>query len=224
MNAFNNELPESNNPEHNQFVSLTPKLSRYNFTEVNSYLQNDIFFNILLILKEATISYSQNNLPIINYSHGILSWSKVNAECKLFRVSCSLSKARPFICYYGTDNYENIFSFKYAASAFSLLTSSVSVSKEMFILKFISILPAIFLTLASLDPYSKPYYHIFENKKIYAERMQESRRIPLYFLFASISYLIKTDDSNKEIFKPLIEDSYKRITAANLFKSEKWNF
>ena len=43
MNAFNNELPESNNPEHNQFVSLTPKLSRYNFTEVNSYLQNDIF-------------------------------------------------------------------------------------------------------------------------------------------------------------------------------------
>ena len=224
LNAFKNELPKLNNLE--QSILVTTEAQQSNSSNINSDLKQDSSHSAPPAQNETIISYSKKGLPIVSCSHGILSWSENEIKYKLLCTSFHLKKLSPLILYYGTDRYENFFSFRYATNSFRLLTKDTSSSpKEEFALKFITIVPAIIRTVPLSNPYSISSYYLYRDRKIYSKRMQNSRRVPLYFLFTSIShFLMKTGESDKEILRPLIKDSFRRATIANLFKLGKWNF
>ena len=225
LNAFNDDLSELNIPEPEKLVLVTTELPQSDSTEVNSDLQQISSVNIPPVQNQMIISYSENGLPIIKYSHGIFSWSKKDVECKLFIACAQTRKFHSRILYYGTDNYENTLLFKYAANTISLFTKDERISEKEYTSKFMNTISAILSTVISLYFPHNPYYYVFKYKAINpTPMMQEGRKIPVYFLFTTICYLMQTGERNKEIFKPLIEEAYRRITTANLFKSNKWNF
>ena len=117
-----------------------------------------------------------------------------------------------------------MFLFKYAANTFNLLAKNEHISEKEYTSKFMNAIPAIFPTVISLNSPYNPYYYVFKYKTINPSIMQEGKRISPYFLFTTISYLMQTGERNKEIFKPLIEEAYRRVMIANLFKSDKCKF
>ena len=219
------DSPQSNYPIPEQPNSEITESPLPNPAIIDSDLQPNTFSDVPSIQNEPILSSSERNLSDIKCSHGIFSWHKSNVKHKLFNSSFKTSKLLHLVFYYGTDNYENIFLFKYAVGSFSLLASHVSFSNNEYISKSIKAISIIFDSVASLNYYSRPYYYFYIfNRKIANSTMNDCRRVPLYFFFTLISHLMKTDGSNCELFVPLIENVYKRIAIAKLFRSNKWTF
>ena len=124
--------------------------------------------------------------------------------------------------YYGSNNFDSVLCFRYISSIFNMTLNRNEIEKADLLIKFASVMQVIFPTFSSL-PYSfKPYYFLF-GKEIFIP-VRDYIKAPLYFLFTSLSYLMRgVESGNVEILKQLIKMTCERLFTSK-FLIERWSF
>ena len=174
---------------------------------------------------ETKFTLSKGNSFVLDFSHGTLYWSKNDTVPKSFRTIFCF-RGRSFSLNFDSDNLINLFFFKYAANTFNLFTKYKRVLNGEYKLGAIKSVYAIFSTITSLPPHLIPHYYSFSryhcNHNRYA---MDFIRIPLYFLFTTISYLMKNEqDENIPYLGPLLKEAYQRILDCNKLNTSNWIF
>ena len=169
---------------------------------------------------------TSKNPLVINFPYGILSWSQADVDSKPFTNNFQCGSGKFFRLHFGSDNLIDLLSFKYAVNTFNLFFKSEKISNEEYELKAIKSVYAIFSTITSLPPHLIIHYHSFSKSSNDVNRsVGDCLRIPFYFLFTTISFLLKNDQNeNAQYLKPLLKLAYQRILDAHKFGTCKWDF
>ncbi len=222
------------NNEMNSSVSSPTKLLPHRSVSVDQKLQlrkrkGSKRSPNLMTKKTSSITINQKtskNPLVINFPYGIISWSQVDVASKPFTNNFQFGSAKFFRLHFGSDNLIDLFSFKYAINTFNLFFKSERILNEEYKLKAIKSVYAIFSTITSLPSHLITYYYSF-SKNINDDNrsVDNCLRIPFYFLFTTISYLLKNDQNeNVQYLKPLLKLSYQRILDAHKFGTCNWDF
>ena len=162
----------------------------------------------------------------LDFPYGTLSWSIVDVKSKAFTTSFRFCGENSCCLNFGSDNLINLFFFKYATNTFNLLTKNEKDTSEEYTLKAIKSIYAIFPTIFSLHSHLIPHYYSFSNgNNCKDRRLMDFTKIPSYFLFTSISYLMKNEqDENIQYLGPLLKHAYQRIIDCNKLNTPNWIF
>ena len=156
----------------------------------------------------------------------ILSWFKNDVESKRFRSVCSSVLPTPKDLYFGTNNLKYFIHFKYVERVFHLMYSK----NEILLMNWAhsqvnNAICVIFQTFLSLPTNFKPMYYYFESSNANDYCMRNYLRIPYYFFFTTLSYLILNEESdNKESLVSLLEQAYLKILKNTPLHSNNWLF
>ncbi len=124
-----------------------------------------------------------------------LSWKALNRDSLPIQSILSTSLLTPLRLHFGTKNLEYLFIFEYASKSVSLvrkggkafngkLTHSITSKSVDLILS----------TISSISPNVRPFFYLFSFTESYDIRCNNYLKVPFYFLFTSISYLIRKKD------------------------------
>ena len=238
LSAFDDQPSDFVNSEQVQFESSVQVQQEANNAVINSIpaIQDDSIQNVSRVQEGTTRSqnfqehaelshaYSHNAISIPQLSHRIFSWSAFDVGLKNFKFSFTFTRSKTSTLHNGSDNFENIFAFKYAVNAFNFFTKNETISIEEFDSKAIKTVSVIFSIATSLNAYSQPYYYEFWNSEAFLCYMRNCSRVPLYFFFTSLSYLMQADRNSKELLQPLIKDAFHRLLSSRILISDRWNF
>ena len=156
----------------------------------------------------------------------ILSWSKNDVESRRYRSVCSSVLPTPKDLYFGTNNLKYFIRFKYVERVFHLMYSKNEIlSKNWTHSQVNNAICGIFQTFLSLPTNFKPMYYYFESNNANDYCKRNYLRIPYYFFFTTLSYLIQNEESNnKESLVALLEQAYLKILKNTPLHSNNWLF
>ena len=188
------------------------------------FIFSDQGSNISQSTSELKYHSSKSGEIIYEFSHGILSWSRVGTETGWkFITKFDFTRISKRL-YIGTNSYESIIIFKYACESVNFFGISEKKFKTEITESIFELTEEIFKVIYSLNLSLRPSLYLFGYTMKESPYMVQSLRIPLYFLFTSISRLIENGKSC--IFQPLkslIQTAYYRLKKSNCFQSEDWN-
>ena len=173
------------------------------------------------------LPHIQGNPKVIHLSCGILSWLFEDVRLEPHYTYFCFSSKKRFYLHFGSDNLDDLFLFQYATITFNLLPKKGRVLNEEFKSTTINSICAILSTIASLPLHLTPIYYSFSYGKNNSslQFMNDYTRVPFYFLFTTISYLLENEhNENVQYLLPLLKLAYQKILNGNKFKSAEWNF
>ena len=194
-------------------------------TELDFIVDSSIMKNYRLTTPK--IPHVQRDPMVIPFSCGILSWSNEDTNSMLHHMNfCFGRKKNEFCLYFGSGNYDNLIFFQYAANIFDLFTKNEKVLNDEFKLKAIKSIYAIFPTITSLPSHLIPFYYSLSSSRNNSLNFTNRfTKAPFYFLFTTISYLMKNEQNeNAQFLKPLLKHAYRRILDGRKLKTKEWNF
>lgn len=174
------------------------------------------------LMPEPTDSYPKHNFPIFENRNGTLSWFRVAVEPKAFKSSYFFANFLTRL-HLGSNNLDDVLIFKYACYAFNLLNKDDALQEiESEVAKRIQ---SILATVTSQDLHTKPFYQLFGSTEFHRTTVQLCQRVPLYFLFTSISYLMQNKESEYgELLKPLISSACQLLVISLKTSLKNWAF
>ena len=166
-----------------------------------------------------------NNLPYIVLPNYSISHQKEDIESIGFKFQFDFYLPKKFNFYFGTNDLRIFFIFLYSRGAFTLLfDKNQNNALEQSYYDVSNGLDAILSTVSSLNSTVRPFFYLFDANNTQKYHTNNHRRLPLYFLFTSISYLMQNDEfEGKNSLVDLVKRTF-RMRQGGIFSSDNWNF
>ena len=198
------------------------------------YLNNSNLLNTTDILPDFINQFEETKVvstninecpPDVEFSDGLLCWSRSFVRSKALNNIHHFVGINNSYLQFISDKIINLLLFKYSCNTFSFFCTNDIVQPENLYDATTAKIQAIFSTVFPLDPPLKPFYRIFTNAEKSHNSLQPNRKVPLYFTFTSISYLLRNENSVYEnVLKGIVKTAFKRCIKAQLFTSYEWKF
>ena len=127
--------------------------------------------------------------------------------------------------WFKSNSLENIFSFNYAIKFLDSLGLEKGAEENNLRMTIMDNLKEIFLVVSSLPLHLRPFCYSFKYRHRPYDSMRRCYRIPMYFLFTTISFLLETQNSKDyPKLKRLIGKPIGNFLSPSKFSSPKWKF
>ena len=224
--GFKQNVPSTCKKSNLQLIESNKKKELMEVSRFSSFTPP--YLDVPFYHKKFTSQYSltQTGHEEFIFSHGTLSWTSWSS-CRANLISSFEFVKNDKILYFESAKYSNHFIFKYACTLINVLLVKEEEKEwdKYFATVIIHYVEELFPTIDSLNLYFRPTYDIFGSKYQMRTFMQCPNRIPLYFLFTGISYLIQTPEAiNLKFLRFLLQMSYEQLNSVGHFQSEEWDF
>ena len=169
------------------------------------------------------------NAPDISQSltspNYIFTCQKEEIESKGFKFDFYFNWHKKFKFYFGTNDLKVYLIFIYSHGMFYLMNDRYQNSTfEQFHLSISEEFDIILSSISSFDSTIKPFYYLFGATHIKQCRSKYFLRIPYYFLFTSLSYLIQNEEIavKRNSFVDLVKQTYLRMRQGGIFSKYNW--
>ena len=161
---------------------------------------------------------------IHQFPYGLLSWSKINNKEYRFETKFRFNHVKNYL-YFGTANFPSVLIYKYSCEVVKSLVFKGKKSHEKFDNSVYRYVEEVFSAVHSFSFDFKPSYYIFGPSDEHHHQNMDCSRFPFYFIFTSISFLIKTEKKDDfKLLKSLIQLAYSRATSSYYLYSNEWDF
>ncbi len=184
-------------------------------------------FNSLTQTSEQISFYYKSTIPLYDTHSVFFSWNFQGVDNNYVQYYFKFKSPLDKIIFLTSSHFIDALMLNYAGDLCEKYGKITTESDDYHFFSIIDEIKAVFRTIPSPTLHFKPFYGIFRAVSRIGchSTMQPRKRIPLYFMFTSISYLIQNEEcENKETILSLLGSVFSGLTNYSHFVQVDGNF
>ena len=171
--------------------------------------------------------YYKSTIPLFDPRSVIFSWRYELVGSNFSQAYFKFKKPIVKFIHLTSSHFIDALMLNYAGDLCEKYGKITTESDDYSFLSIIDEIKAVFRTIPSPTLHFKPFYGVFKATTRIGchSKMQPKKRISLYFMFTSISYLMQNEEcENKETIITLLQSVFSELSKNSHFVSRKWIF